>query len=142
MKWLALILTLLALPAWADEPARLDLGGSALVPTGRGWGGPVPLELRLSLTRPVPYRTYLVDDPPRLILDLKGADFGLARPQDLFGADLSPAIRWGQAGQGWGRMVVELPGPYQIDSAGQRAAAALSQITVRLTPVAAQDFAP
>lgn len=142
MKWLLLILALLSLPAWAEEPARLDLGGSALVATGRGWGGPKPLELRLSLTKAVPYRTYLVDGPPRLIVDLKGADLGLALPQDLFGADLSPAIRWGPYGRDWARVVVELPGPYRIDSAGQRARAALSQITVALAPVAAQDFAP
>ncbi|VDS09906.1 N-acetylmuramoyl-L-alanine amidase AmiA precursor [Paracoccus haematequi] len=142
MKWLLLILALLSLPAGAEEPARLDLGGSALVATGRGWGGPKPLELRLSLTKAVPYRTYLVDGPPRLIVDLKGADLGLALPQDLFGADLSPAIRWGPYGRDWARVVVELPGPYRIDSAGQRARAALSQITVALAPVAAQDFAP
>lgn len=142
MKWLALILALLSWPAWADAPARLDLGGSALVATGRGWGGPKPLELRLSLTRSVPYRTYLVNDPPRLIVDLQGADFGMNRPQDLFGADLAPAIRWGPYRPGWSRVVVELPGPYRIDSAGQRARAALSQITVALAPVSAQDFAP
>lgn len=142
MKWLALILTLLSWPAWADAPARLDLGGSALVATGRGWGGPKPLELRLSLTQAVPYRTYLVNDPPRLIVDLQGADFGMNLPQDLFGADLAPAIRWGPYRPGWSRVVVELPGPYRIDSAGQRARAALSQITVVLAPVAARDFAP
>ena len=80
MRWLALILSLLlALPAWAD-PARLDLGGSALVATGRGWGGPRPLELRLSLTKAVPYRAYLVGDPARLVIDLQDADLGMARP--------------------------------------------------------------
>ncbi|WP_103171423.1 N-acetylmuramoyl-L-alanine amidase [Paracoccus sp. SY] len=143
MKVLALILSLLvAFPVWGNEPARLDIGGSALVATGRGWGGPQPLELRLSLTRAVPYRTYLVDGPPRLVVDVKDTDFGLARPQDLFGADLAPAIRWGPYREGWSRVVVELPGTYRIDRAGQRARAALSQITVVLAPVAAQDFAP
>ncbi|MDQ1899946.1 N-acetylmuramoyl-L-alanine amidase [Paracoccus sp. WLY502] len=143
MKVLALILSLLvAFPVWGNEPARLDIGGSALVATGRGWGGPQPLELRLSLTKAVPYRTYLVDGPPRLVVDVKDTVFGLARPQDLFGANLAPAIRWGPYRQGWSRVVVELPGTYRIDSAGQRARAALSQITVALAPVAAQDFAP
>ena len=143
MRWLALILTLLlSLPAGADEPARLDPGGSALVATGRGWGGPRPLELRLALTKAVPYRTYLVDNPPRLVIDLQGADFGMNRPRDMFGADLVPAIRWGAYRQGWSRVVVELPGPYRIDSAGQRARAALSQITVALAPVSAEDFDP
>ncbi|GGF67821.1 N-acetylmuramoyl-L-alanine amidase [Paracoccus acridae] len=143
MKVLALILSLLvAFPVWGNEPARLDIGGSALVATGRGWGGPQPLELRLSLTKAVPYRSYLVDGPPRLVVDVKDTDFGLARPQDLFGADLAPAIRWGPYREGWSRVVVELPGTYRIDSAGQQARAALSQITVALAPVAAQDFAP
>lgn len=143
MIWLALVLSLLmALPARAEEPARLDLGGSALVATGRGWGGPKPLELRLSLTGPVPYRTFLVDEPPRLIVDLQGADLGLARPQDLFGADLAPAIRWGSPQPGWARVVVELPGFYRIDRAGLQARGALSQLTVDLAPVSAGDFAP
>lgn len=142
MKWLALILALLVLPAWAGEPARLDPGGSALVATGRGWGGPKPLELRLSLTKAVPYRVFLIGDPARLVVDLQGADLGMARPEDLFGADLSPAIRWGPNGDGWSRIVVELPGPYRIDSAGQTTGALLSLITVALAPVAAEDFAP
>ncbi|WP_207102384.1 N-acetylmuramoyl-L-alanine amidase [Paracoccus shandongensis] len=142
MRWLLLILALLSLPAGADEPARLDPGGSALVATGRGWGGPKPLELRLALTRPVPYRVFLVGDPVRLVVDLQGADLGLAKPQDLFGADLAPAIRWGPNGKGWSRIVLELPGPYRIASAGQSARAPLSQITVVLAPVSAQDFAP
>lgn len=141
MRWLLLILTLLALPAGA-EPARLDIGGSSLVATGRGWGGPKPLELRLSLTRPVPYRVFLVGDPARLVVDLQGADMGLARPQDLFGAGLSPAIRWGRNRDGWSRVIVELPGPYRIDRAGQQNRAALSLITVALEPVAEADFAP
>lgn len=142
MKWLALILALVALPAWAADPARLDPGGSALVATGRGWGGPKPLELRLSLTKAVPYRVFLIGDPARLVVDLQGTDLGRARPEDLFGADLSPAIRWGPNGDGWSRIVVELPGPYRIDSAGQTTGALLSLITVSLAPVAAEDFAP
>lgn len=142
MKWLALILTLLSLPAWAEDPARLDLGGSALVATGRGWGGPKPLELRLTLTKPVPYRAFLVGDPARLVVDLQGVDLGMARPQDLFGSELAPAIRWGKNHDGWSRIVVELPGPYRIDSAGQQARAALSQVTIDLAPVSAKDFAP
>ncbi|MTD99069.1 AMIN domain-containing protein [Paracoccus sp. YIM 132242] len=142
MRWWLLILTLLSLPAGAEEPARLDPGASALVATGRGWGGPRPLELRLALTRAVPYRVFLIGDPARLVVDLQGADLGLARPGDLFGADLVPAIRWGKNGEGWSRIVVELPGPYRIDRAGQSARAPLSQITVALAPVAPQDFAP
>lgn len=143
MTWLGLVLALiLALPAQADDPARLDLGGSALVATGRGWGGPPPLELRLSLTGPVPFRAFLVGDPARLVVDLRGADLDAARPADLFGADLVPAIRWGRHEGDWSRIVVELPGPYRIERAGQWPGARSSDLRVRLRPVAAADFAP
>lgn len=143
MRWVWLVLVLaLAAPAMADDLARLDLGGSALVATGRGWGGPPPLELRLSLSAPVPFRTMLVGDPARLIVDMKGADLDAARPEDLFGAGLVPAIRWGRLEVGWSRVVVELPGPYRIERAGQRPGALSSELHVTLRPVALADFAP
>lgn len=143
IRWLALIAMLLAwAPLAAEEAARLDPGGSALVETGRGWGGPKPLELRLMLSRSVPYRAFLIDDPVRLVVDLKGVDFGMARPEDLFGADLVPAIRWGPDRPGWSRIVVELPGAYRIDSAGQRPRLAGAQITIGLAPVAEDEFTP
>lgn len=143
MRPVALIIALLAaLPAWAEAPARLDLGGSAIVAAGRGWGGPVPLELRLSLTGPVPFRAFLIGDPARLVVDLDGADLGAADPEDLFGAGLVPAIRWGRPEGERSRIVVELPGPYRIDSAGQWPGPASSELRITLQPVAPADFAP
>ncbi len=144
MRLIALILAaLLCLsPAMAQEPARVDIGASALVKTGRVWRGPPPLELRLTLTDAVPYRVFLVADPVRLIVDMRGVDFGLARPQDLFGADLAPAIRWGRYRNNWSRLVIELPGTYRIDSAGQRTMAARPELRIALQPVAEADFAP
>lgn len=140
---LGLVATLFGGPVIAQDAARPDLGASALVATGRGWWGrPPPLELRLVLDRAVPFRTYLVADPARLIVDLQGVDFGGLKAADLFGADRVPAIRWGRFQRGWSRIVVELPGPYRIDLSGQRTGGAQSQIRVALSPVAAQDFAP
>lgn len=101
-----------------------------------------PLELRLGLTRAVPYRVYIVGDPARLIVDLKGADFSGISAEDLFGANLVPAIRWGRYRRGWSRIVVELPGPYRIESAGQRTKGDLPEITIDLDPVREKDFAP
>ena len=156
MRALAAILALclaLAGPAAAQEPARLQPGASSLVATGsgwairgwdpRGWSGPPPLELRLVLDRPVPYRAFLVADPARLIVDLKGADLTGAAPQQaLFGADLVPALRWGPLRDDWSRIVVELPGPYRIASAGQSTAAPAPQVTIALQPVSEADFSP
>lgn len=151
MRRLAALLLLLAglapLAAPAQEAARLDMGASSLTRTGRDWFGahwfgPPPLELRLRLSRAVPYRAFLVGDPIRLVVDLKGADLGDSSAGDLFGADLVPAIRWGRHRQGWSRLVLELPGTYRIASAGQRSGAAAPQITIALQPVAEEDFAP
>lgn len=148
MRGLALIIALLALmlappPAVAQQPARLVPGASALTSSGGGWlRGPPDMQLRLTLTRAVPYRVFLVGDPIRLIVDLKDVDFANAKAQDLFGADLVPAIRWGHYRRGWSRMVVELPGPYRVTSAGLRTGAPQPQITVALEPVSEAEFAP
>lgn len=142
MRWLALILLLLAPMAVAQEPARLQIGASSLTAEGRDRGRPRPLELRLVLDRAVPYRTFLVGDPARLIVDLKGADFDGLGTGDLFGHDLVPAIRWGRFQRGWSRIVLELPGPYRIASAGQRALAPEPEIRIALQPVSEADFAP
>ncbi|MBU3029415.1 N-acetylmuramoyl-L-alanine amidase [Paracoccus marinaquae] len=144
MRWLALILALCLTvsAAPAQEVARLEPGSSSLTRTGRGWWGPPPLELQLTLSRPVAYRAYLVADPIRLVVDLKGADLSGTRPEDLPGADLVPAIRWGRFQRGWSRIVVELPGPYRVASAGQRTGDPQSRITVALRPVGTADFYP
>lgn len=140
---LSLLLALfLAVPLGAQSPAHLQIGASSLLAEGRGHGKPRPMELTLVLDRPVPYRTFLVGDPARLIVDLKDADLAGLSPQDLFGHDLVPAIRWGAFGQGWSRIVLELGGPYRIARAGLRATAPEPVLRVALEPVSAQDFAP
>ncbi|MDP5305686.1 N-acetylmuramoyl-L-alanine amidase [Paracoccus spongiarum] len=138
--WLSLCMA--ALPAAAEGPARLDLGASALTREGRGWFGPPPLRLRLVLDRAVPYRVFMVADPIRLIVDLKGADLAGQKPGDLYGSDLVPAIRWGRQQRGWSRIVLDLPAPYRIAEAGQRTTAPQPVIDIALRAVDAAAFAP
>lgn len=155
MKGLLVLLAFLMLAGSAatQEPARLQPGASALITTGSGWAirgwdprrwsGPPPLELRLVLDQAVPYRAFLVADPVRLIVDLKGADLTGAVPQDaLYGADLVPAIRWDRFRDDWSRIVIELPGAYRIASAGQNTGLSAPQITIALEPVDDTAFAP
>lgn len=150
-KWLMLfVLLFAALPlvnrAIAQETARVQLDASQIVETDYGWSWPwsktSPLELRLTLDRAVPYRAFLVADPVRLIVDLKHADLSDVDSENLRGRDLVPAVRWGALKRDWSRIVIELPGPYRIESAGQRTDTAQAQIRVDLRPVSEDDFAP
>ncbi|MFN4059150.1 MAG: N-acetylmuramoyl-L-alanine amidase [Paracoccus hibiscisoli] len=151
MRAVALILALvLALwpgaPAQAQEAGRLVLGGSSLTQAPQGWWhrlfGPAPLEVALTLDRPVPWRTFLVGDPARLVIDLRDVDLAGLDPAQLFGKDLAPAIRWGSFRRGWSRLVIELPGPYRVARAGLRTQGPEARLQIGLDPVAPEDFAP
>lgn len=155
MRWLcALILMLLALPvwaapAWADEGAgsalaRVDMGASSLSAEGRDKGAPRPLDLRLTISQPVPYRVYFLDNPPRLVVDFREVDFAGTDADALPGRDLVPALRWGRFRPGWSRLVMELPGPYALRLAVQSPAkggAGGALVRLRLEPVAQAAFA-
>ncbi len=149
LRALLILLALLLAPLAQAQtsPTRavavLDAAASSLVAEGRDKGAPRPLDLRLALSRAVPYRAYVIGGPPRLVLDFRRVDFGDNRPEALAGADLVPGIRWGNFRRGWTRMVVELPGPARIDSAElQPQAEGAAVLALRLEPVAAEDFAP
>lgn len=144
MRLPALILAcLMALsPASAQEAARVDMGASAIVQTGRGWWGNPPLDLRLTLSRAVQFRTYIVGDPVRLIVDMRGVALDPAEAQELFGADKVSGIRWGRYRRGWSRMVIELPGPYRIETSALRTTTPQPELHVALKPVSDKDFAP
>lgn len=143
--WALVLTLLLAWPA-AAQPARLALGGSALTEAPQGWWhrlfDPVPLRLDMALDRPVQWRAFLVGDPARLVIDLKGVDLAGQDPARLFGADLAPAIRWGSFREGWARVVVELPGPFRLHQAGMRTDGPETRLQALLVPVAPDDFAP
>ena len=149
MRWLfALLLVWLAWPALAQDrqaPARVDLARSSLLAEGRDRGAPRPLQLQLVLDRPVPYRVYFLDGPPRLVVDFREIDFSGTEAQALPGRELVPALRWGRFRPGWSRLVMELPGPYALRMAVQGPAAAgepAALVKLDLAPVDAQDFTP
>lgn len=135
------MLVLAALPAGAAE-ARVDALASSLSAEGRDRGRPRPLTLSLALDRAVPFRTLILDAPPRLVVDLERADFGGFDPAALTGADLVPALRWGPIAPGRARLVAELPGPMRLVSAATRRTGDEAVLTVRLEPVSPEDFAP
>ncbi len=149
MRWLcAVLLLLLAWPALADNGGRsalatVDLTQSSLTAEGRDRGKPRPMELRLTLSQPVPYRVYFLDGPPRLVVDFREIDFSGTEAEALPGRDLVPALRWGRFRPGWSRLVMELPGPYALRLAVQSPAeggARGALVKLRIEPVGQKDF--
>ncbi|MDO5604444.1 MAG: N-acetylmuramoyl-L-alanine amidase [Paracoccus sp. (in: a-proteobacteria)] len=137
MRGLVLLLCLLAWPIAGlaqDEVPRLDVARSAITQEGGD------LLIELHLTRPVPYRTLLVDGPRRLVLDLRGAGHSLGALSDLRGAGHLAALRDGPFRAGWQRLVFELREPMALSRAGMETGESAT-LRLRLTPVAAEEFA-
>lgn len=152
--WLACLMLWSAVPVAAQPApkpatAQIDLTQSGILAAGRDKGRPRPLFLTLSLDKSIPYRAYLVASPPRLVLDFRKVDFDGVILEQLAGADVVEAIRWGSFRHGWTRMVVQLPWPVSLDSvtlegkkdpAGQPLEGFALDVVMR--PVAEADFNP
>lgn len=132
----------LAAPPIGATGVQVDAAASSLTAEGRDRGRPRPLTLRLALDRAVPFRTLILDTPPRLVLDLEGADFGASDAAALPGAGLVPALRWGEIAPGRARLVAELPGPMRLARAAAHSDAPGTVLTLVLEPVALEAFAP
>ena len=131
----AVLLLLLSLPAGAEglsALARVDPMRSALVATGQG------LELRLTLSQPVPWRVRLMDGPPRLVIDTREVDWSGAQVLAMVRPAL--AMRAGSFRPGWSRLVLELDGPHRLARA-EMVTGAATRIDIRLEPTDAESFA-
>lgn len=129
-------------PASAQEGgfgalARVEMEKTRLDDTPDG------LLLRLGLTQGVPFRVFTLADPPRLVLDFREVDWRGAEPGMIDRADRAVGVRMGAFRPGWSRMVVDLAGPYGVESANATTehdtGAAL--IEVVLTDVGDEEFA-
>ena len=128
-----------AAPVRASEPepdAILDASQSALRDEGAG----IALDLRLS--RAVPYRAFLLEGPPRLVLDLAELDPRMIESRQMNRSTHVTGLALGPIRPGWVRLVVELDGPYKIAVAEQRAEGpGAVGLRLRLLPATAAEFA-
>lgn len=113
--------------------ARLDPARSAVAAQGDR------TEITLGLSQPVAFRSYLLDQPPRLVVDFREVDFSGLRPDALGLSGAVASLRWGPFRPGWSRLVAELSGPQRIVSAEQKTGAQPA-IRVVLETVAPRDF--
>lgn len=138
--FLAALMTALAGAAFAQTSelsalARLDPARSGVALVGND-----ATELTLGLSQPVPFRAFLLDDPPRLVVDFREVDFSTGRAESLSGRGLLGDLRWGRFRPGWSRLVAELSGPAKlaeaVEETGQEA-----RVRLLLQPVPEAEFA-
>lgn len=117
--------------------ARLDPGQSAVTDAGEGIG------LTLWLSQAVPWRSYTLDAPPRLVVDFREVDFRGADPDALLQTDRATALRFGPFRGGWSRLVLDLAGPYAVGSAGLTVndLDGTARLDITLAPVPSEVFA-
>ena len=94
------------------------------------------LSFRLQLDRPVPFRVFTLDAPPRVVADFAGLDWSGFDP-----AAVAPGLRVGRIQPGWSRLVLALPAPLALRSAELVPDAGGARLEVRLARVSAADFA-
>lgn len=130
LRSLALLAALLlALPAQAQELtalARLNPAASAVEDRAGG------IAISLGLSQPVPFRVFLLQDPPRLVVDFREVSFQGADPLALDRSAHVTELRWGVFRPGWSRLVAELDGPFLVSSAWQETDPA--SVRIRLEP--------
>ena len=94
----------------------------------------------LSISQPVPWRVRLLNNPPRLVLDMREVDWRGLDKLERAGSHVRE-IRAGVFRQGWSRFVAELSGPCLVTEAGMDTDKDGGVVTIRLSPASEADFA-
>ena len=114
--------------------ARLDPQTSSIGDSGQG------IVVSLALSQPVPWRLRVLENPPRLVLDVREVDWtGIA---EVPRASVRVTdLRAGVFRPGWSRLVLELNGPFLVGQAEMRTAEGSARLVLRLDPATQNDFA-
>lgn len=123
--------------AAAQDPARADAAASLL---REGWFSR-SLDFEVALDRPVPFRVFTLDAPPRLVLDFEDLDWSGFDPRDIRRDGGDPPIRVGRIGAGWSRLVLDLDAPLALETAEMQADGVGTRLGVALRRVGAEAFA-
>jgi len=117
--------------------ARVNAARSGVTDAGQG------IELRLDLSQPVPFRVRTLDAPPRLVVDFREIAWDGIAPDALLRGSRASGLRVGPVRPGWSRLVLDLTGPFAVQTAEMRRddATGRADLVMRLAPVSAADFA-
>ncbi|MFZ9199373.1 MAG: N-acetylmuramoyl-L-alanine amidase, partial [Paracoccaceae bacterium] len=139
MKWLvAVFLVVLCLPFAARAQdlsalARIDPAESYVRDVGQG------VEIRFSLSQPVPWRVRFRADPPRLVLDVREVDWAGVETVLQASAHVT-GLRAGVFRPGWSRLVLDLSGPMAL-SLAEMSTQNDTKLALRLDPTSAEASA-
>ncbi|KPP85484.1 MAG: N-acetylmuramoyl-L-alanine amidase [Rhodobacteraceae bacterium HLUCCO07] len=134
-----LALIWLALPAIAQDLsglARVDPDQSLLVDQGD------ETILDLHLSQGVPYRFFSLEDPDRLVIDFREADWDGLDAHAFNRSERVEAVRFGGFRPGWSRMVLDLSQPMKVRQSDMRIDRVNSAAHLRLhfAPVTREEF--
>ncbi len=117
--------------------ARVNVENSSI--TGRD---PNHLEIRLSLSQPVPYRLFTLADPARLVMDFREIDWAGFDQDQVLQTDKISDLRYGIFRPGWSRMVVDLVEPAAVQSAEMKTnlARGSAELFITLSSVSEEIF--
>ena len=113
--------------------ARVDGAASVIADVGEG------VAAEFILSQPVPWRVRVLDDPPRLILDMREADWGQIGDLPETSRHVS-TLRAGPFRPGWSRLVMQLDQPMLVETAGMVTEGQV-RLTLRLMPATQAEFA-
>ena len=106
-------LVLIGRPLLAEEaPARLQPGESWIDDHWRG------IELSLALSHAVPWRVFTLDEPKRLVVELRGTDWAGTDVASLLQGDNATGATLGKGEPGWSRLEVGLGRALAVAEAG------------------------
>jgi len=98
------------------------------------------VSLALGLSQPVPWRVFVLDAPPRLVLDFSEVDWTGLEAEAFDRSKWVSEVAMGSYRAGWSRMVLALDAPLTVASAGMRSGTP-AVVDVLLQPVSEAAFA-
>ena len=125
------------LGVWASAATAQDLSALARVDPAKssvsdGWFGKT--EIKIGLSQGVPFRVFLLENPARLVVDFKEADWATVRPDMILPqAGRVSAVRFGAFRPGWSRLVADLSEPLVPVEVGMPVDAASGQAVLEIT---------
>ncbi len=127
--------------AQAQELTALARVNPAQSEIADGWFGKTYITVALS--QGVPFRVFLLDDPARLIVDFREADWSAVAAEKLLPeAGRVGAVRFGAFQPGWSRLVADLTEPMLPSEIGMPVNSSTGAATLEITlaPVDAATF--